>query len=651
MNIGQRIKYCYEKYRGLPNNAPIVRNNTEQDAFVIVVFEIIYKDLFSSEINAENINILSKYIVAPPDGGIDIFVEKEDGDEYTYDIIQVKYSGLAEQDISQCFANMKRTIELYLKSPKNVTQNLRSVISSTNFDSTALKNCTYYVVHIGKVNYCKGTDSSERIVTINDLETLRNNQQNCVPEEKIKSDKFNNFILYENKIRNDEKKPENAEEEAYLCNLNGYDLALLNNKYASTEVGRNILFGQNLRDSLQDKKSKTYNAMKQTIDEEPEKFWYYNNGITIIASEFDTESVDKSKDGDTVILRKFSIINGAQTTSSLGLYLKDALESDEKEKEFKINQLKKVFVLTRILVINNPGTEENIAIYNNMQNPITSRDMVANREEQKKLHQWLITGEKPYIFVEIRRGTSPQSKKQLKKHQETNNEFLAQLAFAAFYRQPYVAKDKKKTLFNNDYTQKEYTINADYHKIFNYSVKIDECGILFRKSKEEINELLFLAYLHKLSKNFLKRSYNASIDTFQDKLDSAKDEEEEKYQQQIILYKSLISINNICLFYNLALYYELKDQFSEADKDKYFNYKEFYDNKDYKNNMIEEFADKFLSKTIEIIKDKSEGSMNVNNWIRTVKNQDLFLKTVRNNIGVKMEYKRNFMEFIDRFKL
>lgn len=644
MNIRQRIDYCYQKFQGLPSNAPIVRNNIEQDAFVIVVFEIIYKDLFSTEINSENINILSKYIVAPPDGGIDIFIEKEDGDEYTYDIIQVKYSGLAEQDISQCFANMKRTINLYLKSPKNVTQNLRSIISSTNFDSTALKNCTYYVVHIGKVNYCKGTDASERIVTINDLETLKNNQQNCVPEEKIKSDKFNNFILYENKIKN-------SGQEAYLCNLNGYDLALLNNKYSSTEVGRNILFGQNLRDSLQDKKSKTYNAMKQTIDKEPEKFWYYNNGITMIASEFDTESVDKAKDGDTVILRKFSIINGAQTTSSLGLYLKDAFESDESEKNFKINQLKKVFVLTRILVINDDVVEENIAIYNNMQNPITSRDMVANREEQKKLNEWLMTGEKPYIFVEIRRGTSPQSKKQLKKHQETNNEFLAQLAFAAFYRQPYIAKDKKKTLFNNDYTQKEYTINADYHKIFNYSAMIEECGILFRKSKEDINELLFLSYLHKLSKNFLKRSYSTSIDNFQDKLVNAEEEEKETYEQQIILYKSLISINNICLFYNLALYYELKEQFSEFEKDKYFNYKEFYDNKNYRNIVIEDFADKFLSKTIEIIKDKSEGSLNVNNWIRTIKNQDLFLKTVRNNIGVKMEYKRNFIEFIDKFKI
>ena len=81
---------------------------------------------------------------------------------------------------------------------------------------------------------------------------------------------FNNYILYEN-----------ASDNAMLCNIRGYDLAVLCNKYISSSMGRNILFGQNLRDSLDQKKSKTYNAMMETIKEEPERFWNYNNGITI----------------------------------------------------------------------------------------------------------------------------------------------------------------------------------------------------------------------------------------------------------------------------------------------------------------------------------------------------------------------------------
>ena len=101
----------------------------------------------------------------------------------------------------------------------------------------------------------------------------------------------------------------------------------------------------------------------------------------------------------------------------------------------------------------------------------------------------------------------------------------------------------------------------------------------------------------------------------------------------------------------MALYYELKDQFCEIEEERKFNYKEFYSNKSFRNKMIEDFADKFLSKTIEIIKDKSDGSTNINNLIRTIKSQDIFLKAVRNNIGLKLEYQKNFKEFINEYTL
>ena len=56
-----------------------------------------------------------------------------------------------------------------------------------------------------------------------------------------------------------------------LCNFNGYDLAGLSNEYASTLVGRNILFSQNLRESLS-KKSKTYENMFETINTQPANY-------------------------------------------------------------------------------------------------------------------------------------------------------------------------------------------------------------------------------------------------------------------------------------------------------------------------------------------------------------------------------------------
>ncbi|MFD1735417.1 hypothetical protein ACFSCX_02470 [Bacillus salitolerans] len=72
------IQEYYEMYQGLPNYRPIVRNNIKEDAFTIAVLEIMYKKILNLDFNASNVESISKYIVAPPDGGIDIFIEYED---------------------------------------------------------------------------------------------------------------------------------------------------------------------------------------------------------------------------------------------------------------------------------------------------------------------------------------------------------------------------------------------------------------------------------------------------------------------------------------------------------------------------------------------------------------------------------------------
>lgn len=114
----EMLKKYYEEFKGLPNGKAIVRENTLNDAFTLVVLDILYGKELNFKIDIKNISKIEKIIVPPPDGGIDLFIEHEDGDEYFYDIIQVKYSELAEQDIKQCFAVMERTVNDYLRDPK-----------------------------------------------------------------------------------------------------------------------------------------------------------------------------------------------------------------------------------------------------------------------------------------------------------------------------------------------------------------------------------------------------------------------------------------------------------------------------------------------------------------------------------------------------
>lgn len=102
-----------------------------------------------------------------------------------------------------------------------------------------------------------------------------------------------------------------------------------------------------------------------------------------------------------------------------------------------------MFVLARILKVIDDGFKSQIAVFNNTQNLITTRDMASNREEQLQLYNGLIDGEAPNIYVEIRRGIKPPADIRLYKHQNTTNVELEQLAFAGFLRDPFIAKDKK----------------------------------------------------------------------------------------------------------------------------------------------------------------------------------------------------------------
>lgn len=478
-SLDEIIEKYYEKCVGLPTGKPIVRQNQKNDAFEVVVLETLYgdeKNIDVLKMSESDMPSLAKYIVAPPDDGIDIVIEHEEVDENTYDFIQVKNTALSQSEIKQALSYMEKTVATYMKKPQDVCDNLKEVLGLTSLSASDKSNCRYILVHRGVDNYFKGQkEGVEQIITGTELEVIRNSSLHTVPRvamEKFGADTFNNFNLYE----------ESQNEPAIVLNLCGYDLAELAIKYTNTSLGRNILFGQNLREALG--KSKTFDGMAKTIREEPEKFWFYNNGITILAEDYDTGERKDDKSPETIILKNFSIINGAQTTSALGRFLKEArMDSNDED----IAKLKKVFVLVRILKVNDSEFRSRIAIYNNTQNPITTRDMASNREEQLLLHNSLINGEEPHIYMEIRRGMKAPVDVKLYKHQQTTNEELAQLSFAGFMRDPFTGKDKKTAIFDTDYKQNEFLLNEFYHKIFHYDA-YDPKGILFKKDKTEIDQ-------------------------------------------------------------------------------------------------------------------------------------------------------------------
>ena len=163
---------------------------------------------------------------------------------------------------------------------------------------------------------------------------------------------------------------------------NGYvlsvDLIQLIKLY--NQVG-DVLFEKNVRYGIGEQLG-VNKAIEDTLSNEPELFWYKNNGVTILV---ESDDFIMSYPNKIVFNKKDSIfvINGAQTLSvAAGFYYQTFSESqDPKQKEEKGKLLKnfqKAKVLLRIINIkNNAPTElgRDISVALNRQKPIKIEDI------------------------------------------------------------------------------------------------------------------------------------------------------------------------------------------------------------------------------------------------------------------------------------
>jgi hypothetical protein len=148
----------------------------------------------------------------------------------------------------------------------------------------------------------------------------------------------------------------------------------------------NRLFDQNVRLFLGIRKGSVNAGIRDTLDSPGDRgnFWAYNNGITIVAREL---SLDRQR--KLVELTDFSIVNGCQTTVSIG----DTNET----------AARRVNVLARIVAANDSALIENIIRYTNSQTPISLWDISARDKLQQRLRRQLQELPSPWFYA-LRRG-------------------------------------------------------------------------------------------------------------------------------------------------------------------------------------------------------------------------------------------------------
>ncbi len=136
------------------------------------------------------------------------------------------------------------------------------------------------------------------------------------------------------------------------------------------------LFADNIRVVLP--KSEINEGILRTVREEPEQFWYYNNGITILASGIERSVAGvANRDAAFFKAREASVVNGAQTVSTLGRALNAGMA----------DELGRAYVSVRCIELGPeaPDLARRITRYANTQNVVSSQDFVFLDEEQHRL--------------------------------------------------------------------------------------------------------------------------------------------------------------------------------------------------------------------------------------------------------------------------
>lgn len=167
--------------------------------------------------------------------------------------------------------------------------------------------------------------------------------------------------------------------------------------YESKTGNLDRLYEENVRQFLGARK-KINRRMASTLENDPERFGLFNNGITIVA-----EEATQLEDSDWRLTNP-SIVNGCQTTRTIWNVLKTRLDSggtgastDDWEE-----RLDQGIVVAKLVENRNPSLIRDVVRFTNSQNAVRDQDFVALENDYR---EWKQGFERDFqIFLEIRRG-------------------------------------------------------------------------------------------------------------------------------------------------------------------------------------------------------------------------------------------------------
>ncbi len=235
------------------------------------------------------------------------------------------------------------------------------------------------------------------------------------------------------------------------------------------------LFRKNVRNFLGS--NRCNKAIQLTLANNPENFWYYNNGISILCDEANLDVENKY-----IRMVNPQIVNGCQTVKSIQLF-KGELNAD---------------VLVRVIESRSHEFINAITLYQNSSNPVRNRDFKSNDPVQVRLKQEF---RRRGYYYEIKRGEEfkktikqfPAAKKEYQ-NGELNNEKVAKV-LAAVRINPETAVSKGSEAFFDEL----------YDDIFPHNISTSDCLTPFLLHRAFIRETYIGAEkrFHKFDKPYV----------------------------------------------------------------------------------------------------------------------------------------------------
>ncbi len=239
---------------------------------------------------------------------------------------------------------------------------------------------------------------------------------------------------------------------------------------------RDYVFESNIRQWMQFKTT-VNKGIRETLQNEPDKFFYYNNGITIVVSNFEEIG------NNSILLHAPQIVNGAQTSNSI---------VDRAKRTHNLDGS----ITVTIIRADDEEDQNNITKYRNSQNSVRGKDLVSLMDFHKSIKSQL---QNSGYFYEIQAGSFDSKTKS--QQSELKGDVIYNKYLPDNHKKVIVAKDAIQALVAGI----EQRPTESYSSPAQFLPRGSKYDDVFNEKLEDEYRLLLYPYLVKeFAKNTLK---------------------------------------------------------------------------------------------------------------------------------------------------